>query len=283
LAPTGVEFLPDALKKAGLAPGLRADYAGRVEAPPYDTTRDEETGLLNPQGIREFSGRLADKVEALCKGGRFPVVLGGDCSILIGCMLGLRRIGSYGLFFVDGHADFYQPEAEPRGEVASMELAILSGRGPSILADIEDRAPLVLEREIVAFGYRDAQEQAKYRSQDIRETRIRAIPLADVRTLGIETAARIGLKPLMDGSVSGFWIHLDADVLDDAIMPAVDYRLPGGLQWGELRVLLQILIDTDKAVGISVAIFNPTLDKDGKIAEELTRTIVGGLVFENRK
>jgi arginase len=54
-------------------------------------------------------------------------------SNIIGIMLALRRIGRFGLLFIDGHADFYQPETEPNGEVASMDLAIVSGRGPTVL------------------------------------------------------------------------------------------------------------------------------------------------------
>lgn len=141
LWPGGVERLPDALREAGLPAMLGADSAGRVNPPPYDSRRDPETHLLNGDAIRAYSVSLAGAVAPLIEQGRFPVVLGGDCSILLGAALALRRLGRYGLFFIDGHADFYQPEAEPRGEVASMELALVSGRGPAVLADIDDLGP----------------------------------------------------------------------------------------------------------------------------------------------
>lgn len=64
-------------------------------------------------------------------------MLGGDCSILLGNLLALRHRGRYGLFFIDGHADFYQPEASLTGEVADMDLAIASGRGPDVLTNID--------------------------------------------------------------------------------------------------------------------------------------------------
>jgi len=75
----------------------------------------------------------------------------------------------------------------------------------------------------------------------------------------------------------GFWIHLDADVLDDLIMPAVDYRLPGGLTFSELSNLLRLLLMSGKAVGVSVTIFNPTLDKDGSITRNFVSSMVEGL------
>ena len=65
--------------------------------------------------------------------------------------------------------------------------------------------------------------------------------------------------------ISGFWVHLDADVLDDSVMPAVDYRLPGGLTFAELSNLLKLLLMSKKAMGISITILNPTLDEDGSI------------------
>jgi arginase len=277
LKPTGVETLPEALKNAGLIQGLQAEYSGRVDVPPYESERDESTLLLNPHSIQEFSLRLAEKVAGVRKKNRFPVVLGGDCSILIGCMLALRRLGKYGLFFIDGHADFYQPEAEPNGEVASMELAIVSGRGPSLLTDIDGLRPLVQDEDIIAFGYRDAEEQKAYDSQDIRETSIKAFDLEQVRALGIAIVAKQALESLHKNQVNGFWIHLDADVLNDAVMPAVDYRLPGGLQWDELTLLLRALMASGQAVGLTISIFNPKLDPDSSIANKFTQSIIAGL------
>ena len=63
----------------------------------------------------------------------------------------------------------------------------------------------------------------------------------------------------------GYWIHLDADVLDDRIMPAVDYRMPNGLSWTEIEIVLRIALDHSKAVGMQVTILNPMLDADGSI------------------
>jgi arginase family enzyme len=137
LFPKGVEALPDALLAVGLGERLEARRAGRLEPPPYDNRRDPETMLLNPKGIADYSVALADLIGRAIDMGDFPVVLGGDCSIVLGCLLSLKRRGRHGLLFVDGRADFYQPEAEPNGEVASMDLAFATGREPAILANLE--------------------------------------------------------------------------------------------------------------------------------------------------
>lgn len=279
LRPTGVELLPKALREAGLLEQLNADYAGMVTpSAVYNYKRDDETKLLNPQAIKSYTLKLAEVVRGELQKNKFPIVIGGDCSILIGNLLALRRLGRYGLFFIDGHSDFYLPEESPTGEVADMELAIVSGHGPDILADLDHLKPLVREQDIVVFGYRDSAQSAQYGCQDIKKTTmINAIELVDLQRLGLQNAASLGIETLLKNELLGFWIHLDADVLDDLIMPAVDYRLSGGLTFSELSNLLRLLLVSGKAVGVSITIFNPTLDKDGSITRNFVSSMVEGL------
>ncbi|MGH7577975.1 MAG: arginase family protein, partial [Longimicrobiales bacterium] len=247
---TGVDGLPEALRAAGLVEGLpNVRYAGRLPVPAYVPERDTATGVLNPEGIRRFSRTLAERVDLTLDDGRFPVVLGGDCSILLGPALALRRRGRFGLFFLDGHADFYSPEAEPNGELASMELAVVTGREPAALADLDGLRPLMQEEDVVAFGFRDAESAVEQGSPDVRETAIQRFDLADVRRLGPATAARRGLAVIEANGVEGFWLHLDADVLHDDVMPAVDYRMPDGLWPEDLTETLAVILASPLALG----------------------------------
>jgi arginase len=275
LRPTGVERLPEVLLQAGLIDRLGARHAGRVVPDAaYDVERDTTTLTLNANGIASYSRRLADAVGELIDGGEFPVVLGGDCSILLGNLLALRRRGRYGLLFIDGHADFYNPEANPNGEAASMDLALATGRGPEVLTNIEGRAPLVRDEDVVAFGYRDWEEQAAYGSQPLPAA-LQALDLRRIRSGGVDAAGREAVRHLTrsGGPDRGFWVHVDADVLDDTIMPAVDYRLPGGLSWLELTTALRIGIESRRMVGLEVTIYNPMLDPDRTAARGLAKVI----------
>jgi arginase len=282
LFPRGVEKLPDALLAAGIAERLQARRAGRVEPPPYDERRDPETLLLNPQGIANYSVAVADAIGRAMEAAEFPVVLGGDCSIMLGCMLALRRRGRYGLFFLDGHADFYQPEAEPNGEAASMDLALATGRGPQIATNLEGRYPLVRDEDVMVFGRRDAEDAEAHGSQRIEDTNIRVMDLSEVRRHGAAHAAAAAVAYLSKPDLAGFWVHLDADVLDDLVMPAVDYRIPGGLSWGELTQTIRRAAESGRAVGLDVTIFNPKLDRDGSIAKEFVRALEFGLRRERQ-
>jgi arginase len=279
LRPTGVQYLPEALKAAGLMTELGAEYGGQVSPLDYSPERDKSTLLLNPYSIRTFSLQLADAVTLVLSKKRFPLVLGGDCSILIGNLLALRRLGKYGLFFIDGHADFYQPQASPTGEVADMDLAIVSGRGPDIISNIDGLKPLVRDPDIVVFGYRDAEQSASYGSQDVRDSSMHVFDLQRVRKAGTITAATSqAVEILVNHELDGFWIHLDADVLDDLLMPAVDYRLGyGGLNFAELSELLKTLVASGHAIGMDITIFNPQLDLDGTVTRRFVSSIIQGL------
>lgn len=276
LKPTGVDQLPQALLHHGLAEQLQARLAARLTPPPYDPEIDPATLTLNAQAIARWSPQLADTVEDVLDRDEFPVVLGGDCSILLGPALALRRRGRYGLLFVDGHADFYEPEANPNGEAASMDLAFATGHGPALLTDLEGCAPLVREEDTVAFGFRDMEEQAQYGSQPLPGA-LKAFDLPTIRRMGADAAARAAVDHLARPELDGFFIHVDADCLDDAVMPAVDYRIPDGLTPEELGTTLKTALASGRAVGIEVTIYNPRLDRDGDAGRVLARTLVDAL------
>ncbi|RWB05527.1 MAG: arginase family protein [Mesorhizobium sp.] len=276
LATDGVERLPGRLLDLGLAERIQARRAGRLAVPAKDPTPDPETGTLNARAIAQWSPKLADAVEAVLDAGGFPVVLGGDCTIVLGSALAFRRRGRYGLLFIDGNADFFQPEAEPNGEGASMDLAFVTGYGPSLLTDIEGRGPLVRPEDAVAFAYRDHKDQEEYGSQPLPEE-LKVLDLPAVRATGIEAAAREAVDHLTRAELDGFFIHLDADCLDDVIMPAVDFRVPDGLSWDELTAALRLALASGKAVGLEITIYNPRLDEDGSAGRGLADVLAAAL------
>jgi arginase len=269
----GVEQLPAALKAAGLVEGLNAHFAGTIEIPAHDLIRDPETTVLHQDSAAIVAQRLADRVGAVLDDGFFPLVLGGDCSIELGNMLALRRHGRYGLFFLDGHADFYSPESEQTGEVASMDLAIVTGRGPDALTNIDGLKPYLRDEDVALFGFRDIEIYLKDGSPDVRDTAIHCYEMKSIRKLGVTQAVSDALSHL-----DQFWIHLDADVLDDGDMPAVDYRLPDpGLRLAELNNVLRLLLASGRAVGMSITILNPFLDPDGSITHAFVNAVLNGL------
>ncbi|UOQ68816.1 arginase family protein [Hymenobacter volaticus] len=185
---------------------------------------DPETGVRNAKAIADYSLQLAACVAGLVQEGIFPVVLGGDCSILIGNMLGLKQIGTYGLFFLDGHTDYAWPGLSASGGAAGMDLALVTGRGPTQLTNLGGLSPYVRAEHAWCVGNRD--EDEAYLAAMAAST-IHYTDLATVRKLGPHACAQAFLHHVRSAKLDGFWIHFDVDVLDSTLMPAVDSPQPG--------------------------------------------------------
>jgi arginase len=96
----GVRRLAEALRACGIVERLGAFDAGVVAAPPYSPEIDVATGVRNGSVMPAYTLALAERIGELLDESAFPVVLGGDCSILLGAMLSLARRGTFGLAFV---------------------------------------------------------------------------------------------------------------------------------------------------------------------------------------
>lgn len=65
----------------------------------------------------------------------------------------------------------------------------------------------------------------------------------------------------------GFWIHVDVDVLDQAVMPAVDCPGSPGLDVEDLVNVLRGCVSHPASLGMTVSVFDPDLDPDGACAK----------------
>jgi arginase len=234
---------------------------------------------MNPQAISDYSTLLADAVASVLDAGEFPVVLGGDCSIVLGAMLALRRRGRYGLLYIDGDADFYQPQVNPlSGAASASDLAFATGRGPDVVASIEGRRPLVRDDDVVVFASRDGADRERRGCQPL-PAGLLLVDRDQVRRQGVSAAAREAVTFLTrrGGPGDGFWIHLDADVFDETIMQAVDDPRPGGLGWGDVVSALRIALRSGRAVGLQVAIYNPDIDAGGSNGRGLAAAVRAAL------
>jgi len=258
----GVRRMAQCLRELRLRERLRATEAGRVVPPAYSADRDASTGIRNASEIADYSLALARAVGAQVDMDRFALVIGGDCSILLGCLLALHRRGRYGLVFVDGHEDLQTPDISRTGGAAGMDLALSVGIGPPELAALGD-APLVRAADVAMLGPRD--DPRWYTGDAVRRARdaMRVMLLGDLREVGMTIAGENVARRIARSGVRGGWIHLDVDVIDDALMPAVDSRQPNGLSYEELTELMRPILDTGRIVGMDVTIYDPDRDADG--------------------
>lgn len=273
----GCYKLAGALREHRIVDRLGAEDAGCVTPPRYDRHDwAPGQGVANATGLAFYTPRLADRVGSLLEAGNFPLVLGGDCSILLGAALAMRRVGRFGLAFLDGHTDFrHVGNAEYVGAAAGEDLALVTGRGQSDLTDLEGLSPYIDDGDVAVIGPRSDDEYV----DELRNAGIAVWTVGDLRSRGSSEALATGLERLERSDLDGFWIHLDVDVLDPKIMPAVDSPDPGGLEHHELVTLLGTLLASPRSVGLEVTVFDPDLDLEGVLAGELTDTLIAA--FDN--
>ena len=230
-AEPGVRHLATALRELGLVERLGASDAGRIEVPAYSPEPDPTTGFRNGPAIRTVTIALAAEIGALLDQGSFPFVLGGDCSIVLGAMLALRRRGRYGLAFVDGHDDYSRVKDFDRYAglfaAAGLDLGLVTGHGPDALCDIDGLRPFVRETDTVHLGLQREPEDTEYFDvAGFDDSAITRFTAAEIRSGDANQVAAQATEHLeTTRAVAGFWIHLDADVLHRDVMPAVDSRL----------------------------------------------------------
>lgn len=265
----GTAKAPEALREAGLHARLVASGArdaGVILPPRYrDDLRPGTPRLRNHDAIVGYTRSLATRIGDTVDRNDAPLVLGGDCSILIGAGLALARRGRFGLVHVDGHTDFRHPgNSGECGALAGEDLAAAVGFHWDEIADIEGRRPYFHREDTVHVGCRSGDEHL----DEVASVLAMTITAAQARRRGPQMIAAEILEVVGRSSLSGFWIHLDVDILDPTVMPAVDSPDPGGLSTDELGSLVSLL--APRAIGAGVTVFDPDLDPEGTLAQRIT-------------
>jgi arginase len=226
--------------------------------------RDPETGINDfdiwldlSREISQFLGKMLDRQA-------FPLLLGGDCRMLVGIFAGLAlKKANAGLVFLDGHADFHSPETSPSGDPADMELAILTGRGPERITRIAGNFPLIRDEDVVVYGIRawdgiESSDIEVYDSQRIKQ-------------FGVAHSGKEGLKHFSQKALP-IWLHFDVDVIDPQFMPVM-FPEPGGLTFEAAKKLLGLIWASSRVIGMSIACYHPSLDADGKAGGRLANLV----------
>jgi arginase len=267
----GTAKAPEALREAGLYERLRA--AGARDAGVVLPGRYADDGdpsakrIRNQDAIADHARRLALRLTEVLDAGDAPLVLGGDCSLVVGAGLALRRRGTFGLAHLDGHTDFRHPGNDPNcASLAGEDLAAAIGLHWPGVADVDHLGPYFDPTHVAHVGCRDDDEALI----EVRQRIAAVLPASEVGDTGV-AEVRAALARADDG----YWLHIDVDILDPAYLPAVDSPAPGGLRPAELIALLSEL--APRAVGAQVTVFDPDLDPDGRYALLLADLIASGL------
>jgi arginase len=258
---------PGVFRDLGVLRRLGAHEAGVVTPPRYRPEWTPGT-VRNEDALITYSRNLAGRLELLLGQYSTTVVLGGDCSIVVGIALALSRKGRYGLVAIDG-LDYRHPgNSDTVGSAGGENLALVTGLGGA-LAKLDGSRPYLRPDDVVAVGFRPDDESADEAARN-------GIHLIDAPTVAQDpTGAAVQALTTADrDDLDGFWIHLDADVIDPELMPAVDTPEPGGLMYEQLTSLLGALLESPRAAGLDVTIYDPDKDPDLRYGKQLADVLV---------
>ena len=267
----GVALMPSALLGAGLLAALPGARVVPVPVPPGDERRGP-SGLAAENSLAAMVVSVAERVMDAWAADRMPVVVGGDCPVLLGGLVAAgRREYDAGLVFVDGHEDAWDPHRSTTGEAADSEIALALGWADAPVG-LVPMLPCLSPSGLLQLGPRDAGELAEAGQPSIAD-RVDLLPGDRLAAPdGLAAARRMGVGLL--SRHRHWWLHVDLDVLSPAALSAVDYPQPGGLTWEQLEALTEGLLGLGGCGGLSVSIYNPELD-DGAAAGRVVDYVAG--------
>jgi arginase len=269
----------EALRDAGLerAFGERGVERTDFGLPAPDPGRAAGSGLMNEAALLALVDALREHVGAALAADRFPIVYGGECSVLLGAVNGLRdHHGRAGLVFVDGHEDTTSLDVSPDGEAANMEVGLLLGiTGQLAPAPLRRHLPALEPAALAMLGPRD---HALRRTLNIASLADRGVWLrgyeaiaADPTRIAREAVEHVGR------AAPAWWLHTDLDVLAQDIFTAGrvpdDEEEPGGLDWEQLTDLTAAAFACGGCAGWSIAIYDPEQDPEGAEARRIVQFV----------
>jgi arginase len=278
----GVDMGPSAIRYAGLASriaqlGHEVVDRGNVETAVAEATAvgDEQARFL-PE-IKATCERIARLVADDTRAGFMPVVLGGDHSVALGTLAGLREAhGLGGAIWIDAHGDLNSPETSPSGNVHGMVLAAALGLAGELFQDGWG-LPALAPGRVALVGVRalDDGERAVLGDLDAR-----VFTMSDVDRLGVERAVR---EALVHVAGPGFvHVSLDMDALDPDVAPGVGTPVRGGLSYREAHLALELVAESGLTSSLDVVEVNPVLDREnetGRLAVELVASALGARIL----
>jgi len=198
--------------------------------------------------------------------------LGGECSICVGALAGLKESvrGEPGMVWIDAHGDFNTPDTTPSGYIGGMCLAMACGRGPALNKTIRVSGRLLKEENIAHVAGRSL-DPAEW--ENMSSSRMKIYRASALRTEGVMPILNSALKSLADRCD---WIvcHLDVDSIDPNIMPAVNFPAQEGLNLEEIKAIVGAVERTGKLKLFELAGYNPDLDRNRMCATKIVTLIV---------
>jgi len=278
----GASMGPEAMRVAGIAEalsarGLEVHDRGNLFGP-HNPWLPPSDGYRHLPQVVEWNREVLRAVSAELAAQRLPIMLGGDHCLAIGSITAVarhcREAGrKLRILWLDAHADFNTSVITPSGNIHGMPVACLCGQGPRELTGLGGSAPAIMPDSIRQIGIRSVDALEKKLVRDS------GLDIYDMRYID-----EIGMKRVMEEALEGVdadthvHVSFDVDFLDPDIAPGVGTTIPGGPNYREAQLCMEMIADTGRLGSLDVVELNPALDvrnRTAEVAVELIESLFG--------
>ncbi len=278
----GARMGPEALRIAGLAEALQGRGIDVVDrgnlVGPRNPWQPPVDGYRHLDEVVAWNRAVMDAVGAELRQGRLPILLGGDHCLGVGSITAVARHcrdagKQLRVLWLDAHADFNTHDVTPSGNVHGMPVACLCGIGPDALTRLGGEAPAVLPAQIRQIGIRSVDQGEK------RLIKEHGLDVYDMRYID-----EVGMKRAMEEALEGIdaethlHVSFDVDFLDPSIAPGVGTTVPGGPNYREAQLVMEMIADSGRMGSLDIMELNPALDSrnaTANLAVDLVESLFG--------
>ncbi len=278
----GARLGPDALRIAGLGEALAARGVDVVDrgnvSGPENPWQPPDHGYRHLREVVEWNQAVMRAVGAELAQGRLPIMMGGDHCLGIGSITAVarhcREAGKkLRVLWLDAHADFNTSQVTPSGNIHGMPVACLCGIGPEPLVTLGGDAPAITPDQVRQVGIRSVDEGEK------RLVKEYGLDVYDMRYID-EQGMKRTMEAALDGLDDDTHLHVsfDVDFLDPSIAPGVGTTVPGGPNYREAQLVMEMIADSGRMGSLDIVELNPLLDtrnETGKVSVDLVESLFG--------
>ncbi len=273
---------PDALRIAGLAEALTARGIDVVDrgnlAGPRNPWQGPVNGFRHLDEVVAWNRAVMDAMLAELRQQRLPILMGGDHCLGLGSVTAVARHcrdtgKKLRLLWLDAHSDFNTHELTPSGNIHGMPVACLCGIGPEALVTLGGSKPAITPDVVRQIGIRSVDQGEK---QLVKEHNL---DIYDMRYID-----EVGMKRVMEEALEGMdddthlHVSFDVDFLDPSIAPGVGTTVPGGPNYREAQLVMEMIADSGRMGSLDIMELNPIIDTNnatGEVSVDLVESLFG--------
>ncbi|RBE94219.1 arginase, partial [Xanthomonas oryzae pv. oryzae] len=234
---------------------------------PRNPWQAPQAGYRHLDEVVAWNQALMGASYAELRAGRMPIMLGGDHCLGIGSITAVAKYcreqgRPLRVLWLDAHSDFNTSEVTPSGNVHGMPVACLCGLGPETLTHLGGSAPALLPEQVRQIGIRSVDPEEK---RLIKQHRIDVYDMRYIDEAGMKRTMEAALQDM--SADTHLHVSFDVDFLDPSIAPGVGTTVPGGPNYREAQLVMEMIADTGRMGSLDIVELNPVLDNRNATAE----------------